>query len=212
MERFESVLLILLGSLLGILSPGLIDWIRRAHRRKPIKRAILLELDELRYTLASTAYRLRSHLGTLDHDLLNWLEPIETAYTGPDRHAETVPALRALIAMTPDQLQRLQQTRTGPPSGLTLKQSQAPFLNSQLMALQDFDPDFQRRLLQIRSQLELLNEEVPYLMRQFELTFGDLAPINRPIVQKNLTDGYAKMAIRAEDIANRISQLVPLSS
>jgi hypothetical protein len=210
MDPFNELLLILLGSLLGILSPGLIDWIRRAHARKPIRKAIEAELDEMRYTLASLAYRHHSHLGSLDHDFLRWQEFIEAAYQGSDKDSSTLAALRQIINQTPDQLRSAQEARSSEGNSLTLKQYALPFLTSQLAVLHDHEPEFQRRVLQVHAQLELLNADVPYLMRQHELTFGNLSTGNYAVVQKNIKDGYRTIANRAKLLADRITQILPL--
>ena len=54
MIEFEKILLLLLGWLFGLLSPAIVDAIRKYREAKELKVALWTELRELRYRLACT--------------------------------------------------------------------------------------------------------------------------------------------------------------
>ena len=51
----EKVLYILLGWLMGLLGPGIVERIRRKYRQKELIASVLSELGELQYTMAMLA-------------------------------------------------------------------------------------------------------------------------------------------------------------
>lgn len=83
MERFGPLLYLLLGWLLGLLGPTIVDRIKRSYRVADVTKAIVLELEELRYDMALYAYLLCRPTGSLSDEWLDWIEPIIRDYRGP---------------------------------------------------------------------------------------------------------------------------------
>ena len=57
---------LLVGWLMGLLSPLIVDSIRRRRERKEIKQALITELQELQYRLASGVFLTTQKLGECD--------------------------------------------------------------------------------------------------------------------------------------------------
>ena len=161
----------------------------------------------------SCVYQFRSRLGTLDHDLLDWLETMESQYDGPDKDPGALNALQQLKALTPEKLAAAMVLRKADLSALSLKHYSVSFLDSQLANLSILPVDLQQRLFQVKAQLSLFNQQVSFLNGQAALTFqGDLGGANYAAVHQNLTDGYEKLASRAKGIADAISGVQQLYS
>jgi len=213
MRSLEPTLLVVLGWLLGILAGPISERIRRQYSANDLKRACLTELRELRYTMASCVQLFRSHIGTLDDELLEWLEPIESQYDGPDKDPRALALLHKLQGMTPQALSTSISAEKANPSALKLKQYAVSFLDSQLGKLSILPVDLQQRLLQVKDQLSLFNQDVTFLNSQAALTFqGGLGGANYAAVQQNLVAGYDKLATRAKGIADAITNVLQLYS
>jgi hypothetical protein len=209
----ESLKLLLLGWLLGILGGPISDRIRRRYSAHDLRKACITELLELRYTMASCVHLFRSRLGTLDRDLLEWLEPIEAQYEGPDKDPRALTGLQELKAMSPETLAAAMAASRANLSALSLKQYSVSFLDSQLANLSILPFDLQQRLLQVKDQLSLFNQDVDFLNGQAALTFeGNLGGANYATVQQNLINGYEKLASRAKGIADAITSIRQLYS
>ena len=71
---FEKILTLLLGWLLGLLSPALHERIRRGYRRSELSKALHAELSERRFDMAKVAFLFQTRKGSLPDDFLAWME------------------------------------------------------------------------------------------------------------------------------------------
>ena len=72
----ENLLPLLIGWLLGTLSPGIAERIRRKHTQRDLIRSVLAELADLQYTMALVAHSLRTRQAQATDEFLDWLIPI----------------------------------------------------------------------------------------------------------------------------------------
>jgi hypothetical protein len=69
-----EVLYILLGWLLGILSPGIINYITHQYDKKRLQRIIIGELKDLKKRLVLLPFKIRSNYGSVDEKLFLWTQ------------------------------------------------------------------------------------------------------------------------------------------
>ena len=92
--------------------------------------------------------------------------------------------------------------------GLSLKKYSAPFLDSKLGQLSLLNVDLQARLLEVRAQLSMFNEEVEQARAYFKMTFDKSADeINHEVAIKNLNGCYLIAAKTAQRIAKHIGKI-----
>ena len=204
-----SILYLILGWLSGIISPGIVERIRRAHRRRDLVRSILSELTSLQYMMAVVAYRLRSKLATVTDEFLDWFAPIVAHYDGPEKPKGQEDRLAESRTISEQQRREidLQIQREG--RGLALKQYSLPFLQSVSNELPICSLDFQRRVLHVIGRLDLFNQHVSFLQAQYMKTF-EVPDSSYEAVTTNLSEGYSRLAEDAEDIANTIAEIESL--
>ena len=90
-----------------------------------------------------------------------------------------------------------------------MKKYTAPLLESKFALISSLDAPLQNRLLEIRTNLNLFNEEVEEARYYFQLTFnGSLSNQNREIATNNLKQCYLKVASSAKIVVNHISQIL----
>jgi hypothetical protein len=205
----EALLMLVLGWLLGILGGPVAERIRRGYRRRELDEALRGELRECRHLLGSVAYRLKSHLGEVDRELLDWVRVIgadEAALTGDRTTLEHLDQLRAL----PDAaFAAFQTNRVSQGVRLTLRTYELPLLDMSKGELILLPLTLRRNILSVRRQLDFMNQEVPRLARLHELTFdSSLASVNRQVITRELTDGYRTLARRARQTADQIARLL----
>ena len=92
---------------------------------------------------------------------------------------------------------------------LTLKKIELPLLNSKLGSLSLFDLGFQRELLDIRTQINFLNEEIEQSRFYFQMTFdGGISDENHKLLVKNLQDSYLHISRIARTIVEKVNVLI----
>ena len=90
-----EVLYILLGWLLGLLGPQIIDGIKGHYQRTKIKAAILFELEDFQFRVALMGFVLAQAEGRLDKEYLTELRTVVVKYQGNEdkepvlRHIDT---------------------------------------------------------------------------------------------------------------------------
>jgi type II secretory pathway pseudopilin PulG len=138
MEIGRDVLLVVLGWLLGIGSPLIVDSIKRQFQKKSLRSAIHTELRELQLRLAMTAYLIASKQGIYDRNLLNWMANICSRYPSEDARSISE-KIQSLLVLSDQQLQSLAEAqRATRPPGLGLKRFSLPFLDSNIADLDMF--------------------------------------------------------------------------
>ena len=165
----RDVLILLLGWLLGLLSPLLAEKIQRPRRRAELTKSVLYELDHLRYVLTGLSYKLLSRAAAVDRDFIRWILPILETYTGPGAEPKFAELYKKQLEMTDDQLRAMYQAMRTPGSGVGLKKYSLPFLESQIQSLSICPLEFQQKVLNMRAQLELLNQEIEFARYSFQL-------------------------------------------
>lgn len=103
LKDFEPVFMLLLGWSMGLISPTIIEEIRRRYRRRDLIQAVVDELVGLQYTMAFVALKHRSRNAEVTDDFLDALLPVIESYAGPDRDEAGIAALRRLRERPEDQ-------------------------------------------------------------------------------------------------------------
>lgn len=207
-----ATLFIFLGWLLGLLSPAVVEAIKKRHRNREIREAILSELIEARYRLAISAYALESRYVRHDRKLLEWFLPIAEGYRGPNPSTAIVNSVRnQLNTLSDAQFEELsRRTKAEEGGASTVKKFKVPYLESKLADVGIFDEKSQRLFLDIRSHFDLYNDHVDEHRLYFNLTFSNLSEANYEIASQGVYNSYQHLSTRARIIIDRINELVPL--
>ena len=205
-----SILYLVLGWLIGIISPGIVERIRRERRRRDLVRSILSELTSLQYMMAIVAYRLRCKLATVTDEFLDWFAPIVAHYDGPEKPKGQEERLAKSRKISEQQRREVDLYIESEGRGLALKQYSLPFLQSVSNELPICSLDFQRRVLHVKGRLDVFNQHVSFLQTLFMKTF-EVPDSKYEKVTTNLSEGYSQLAEFAEDIANAIGEIESLS-
>jgi hypothetical protein len=203
----KEILLIILGWLLGILSPILQEKIQQRRNTKKISAAIITELNDLEYRLMFLAFGIFNHIGKINKEFLSWAASVKENYSGPFGNEETNNAIVRLSALSDDDITRLFPDRSQA-KGLRISKVMIPFTQSKVDSLTHFPTDFQKRVFSILTQLTYLNDDIDFTMEAFNRTFDPgIDPENWLILRDNIIERYQSMGNRARQIADKIKQI-----
>jgi hypothetical protein len=205
-DQFNPLLTLLLGWLLGLLGPAIVDRIKRTYRVTEITRAILNELDELQYNMALAAYLLCRRTDSLTDNWLDWMEPIIRSYHGPIANPGTPEAVR-LIRTVPvkDRIKLVPREELS--RGLSIKAYSVPLLTAHIAEISIFPVPFQAAVLRIKGQLDGYNQHLAYLQGQFDKTFTVSDPASHAALVSNMEKGYRELAAIARITGDLISKV-----
>ena len=207
-DTVEKLLLLALGWLFGLLSPAIVEAIKRHRETNLVKVALAAELDEVSYKLALGNNILNEHFGTIDHTYLRWLKEVTANYADPSLVAPLIQGIESQLQLTGEQLADLVALRKAPDhQNVNLQKVVVPLLDARVSSLWHLDSNIQALLLDIRSQVNLLNEIVDQSRYYSGLTFGKLEGGNYALVVENLKGCQRQHAERAKQIVNKIQEL-----
>jgi hypothetical protein len=207
LNQLDTILMILVGWLLGLLTPGIAERIRRPYRRRDLMQAVVDEMLGLQYTMAIVAYRIRARYADVPDAFLDKILPIVEGYSGPARHEDLVEGLRKTRSLSQEQRAAMHQAMRKPNVGVGLRQYAIPLFATQIADLAICSIDFQRSVLHIRYHLDLYNQNVPYAQSLFEKTFNNPSPADRDALITNQEQAYRDAGVRAEIVMNAIGEL-----
>ena len=203
--------ILVIGWVLGLVSPLLADRIKKPYRRKELLASIMVELKELRVKMAMVAYLMQTKTGNLDRSFLQWLKNSVADYDGPIEPSPPTDVLDRLAELDDAQLAALVAPRAANAvkKSLTFKKGAMPFTESRMHELSILPLELQRKLLDVRSHVELYNEDVDLAWSNIEKTFNpDMMAANKAAILGNITASYGYLATRAKDIADKITKIL----
>ena len=197
--------LLILGWLLGLLSPAITDAIRRARENGQSAKAIDSELKDLGYRLATASYAVRSNLGIHDRGALDAYLKVLKSDPTRDETANIVPAVELLLGMSDEQLsQSNKHLKLNQGAVPILQKFSAPLLDSRISAIWSFDNRYQQDLLSVRTHLSFLNDIVDRSRTCHDFTFAELSKENHELINQNYIFLCNDYAARCDIIAKII--------
>ncbi|RYE39365.1 MAG: hypothetical protein EOP24_44475 [Hyphomicrobiales bacterium] len=204
----DKVLFLFLGWLLGMLSPVIVSAVTRRRDNALGRAAILTELNDLAATLAIAVYGVRSSLGTVDRPFLEWLRAFLETHPIPEGLKRLQSNLPVHLSWSDEDIEKgAKYMASAPGTSAMLQRYPVPLLDARVSALWTFDTDFQRRLLEIRRNVALLDDIVDRSRKYFDLTFTNLEGENHQLVRGNLNQCYELYAERATMVVEKIADL-----
>jgi hypothetical protein len=205
----ETIGAIVLGWLLGLLSPAIVNSIQRHYRRKEIQQGIITELTDLRFRIATAAWRFESRFGTCDRTLINWFIQILESYKGATDTTQFLERTKNLSMLNDTALSDYAASqKANPGDGLGVKKYRLPYLDANIGELGLFDEKSRAAILDVRAQLDLFNEEVDSARSYHKMTFELGDTDNHAIAVLSVETCYKNLGRKAKHIADRIGPIL----
>ncbi|MEJ1162338.1 hypothetical protein V9K97_01470 [Variovorax sp. CCNWLW186] len=204
-DSIEKYVLLLLGWLLGLLSPVIVDGIKRRRDNKMGRAAIRVELRQLRERLVMAAYGVEDHLGTQTKEKIRWaLEHLSNREDDKIRSA-----MEMRLNLSDEQFAAVASHLAGEGNqSIRLQNYATPLLDARVSALWSFGTEAQRTLLELKTAMGFLEDAVDQSRYFNELTFKDLPSVNYDIAVKSVDEYfalYAKRARRAVELIDKFN-------
>jgi hypothetical protein len=207
-EMGEKFALILIGWMLGLFSPLILDHMRQQRDNERGRKAILSELQEVGRILAVAVFSVKSKQGTIDRAHLEWLKAFMEACDPTSSTLNWIKELEQQLEWTDDEIaQRFLYAVTAEGKGILLQKYPVPLLDSRVSALWSFETSFQRSLLDIRQRLGRLDDLVDRQRKLHDMTFTKLEAGNREAVDDNMRETCSFYAESAKIVVDLISKL-----
>ena len=138
------------------------------------------------------------------------MKPILERYEGANRADRILQSVTQGIALTDEQLKVIADHAAGNPNkGLQLKKFHAPLLDGKLGQLGAFDVQTQDVLFEIRTHLNIINEDIDQYRFYFNQTFNSgLSEQNRTLIRENIDGAYENIGQQARICADLIHKVL----
>lgn len=208
----NDILLILLGWLLGLLAPAIVDTIKDKREAKTTKVALFTELQELQYRLVLMVYRIESKYGNLNKEFFQWAQDILVEYKGVNSSDSLMKTIGPLLKLTNEEMtvfSQLAKERSNPNTGLELKKFSLSLLDSNLQLLSKFNPILRGYLLEVKTHIGFINEIVDDSRYYFRLSFqNNISAGNYETAKNNMINSYMTYSSQAKVAIDFISKIL----
>jgi hypothetical protein len=206
-----GVLYIFIGWSLGLFSPLIVDRIKKHYQKKEIRTGIIAELDEIRAILVGAAYLLTPRYGKYDKEFFKWMLPIIQDYSGTYFSKEMIERFERVSEYDDKHFQGWAQIqrREAENKGMDLKTCSSPYIDSTMHSLSLFDTGFQKRLMEIKSQIRVLNEMIETATFYFRMTFdSSITDENQILIRENLNSNYTNLCGTYRRLSDKIGDFI----
>lgn len=206
----KAILMLILGWLLGLLSPSITNYIQEKQKSKKIKKSILAEVEECQMNMANIVYLIESNYITTNHSLLDYLIPIYENYNGINDYRNTLSRLKKLRDLPEEKLEIVSQKNLYEnfDKSLSFKKYDLPYLKSKINDISLLEEDFQKNLLQLIFKLNLFNSEIEESKFHYQLTFSnEISDENHEINKKTLKERQLVILNQTKQIITLITKL-----
>lgn len=207
-ELLEKLAILVIGWLLGLLGPAIVDSIRRKRENKLGRKAILSELHDVGGVLALAVFAVKSKQGTVNRADLEWLKTYLEKGERTTVYTDMIDRLKTQLSWSDEEIARNFTTmRLQDGKGTLLQKYPVPLLDSRVSALWSFDTSFQRRLLEIRQIMHRLDGLVDRTYKLHEMSFSNLDATNRALLSANVASTTTFYAESAKQVVDKIAAL-----
>jgi hypothetical protein len=206
----NELLYLLLGWLLGLLGPRLVDSIKAHYDRKALAVAIKSEAEDLQYRLASASFLIARRDGGVTKEYLAWIKPKLEAYSG-NEPSEPVRKLIGMLLEVPEEqrLALVEKMRPEPGVGLSLKNYSASLIESSLASMHSFPAEYQRCIHEFRNHLSILNQEVDRANESSRMSYdSSLTAENHDRLMADLNYKYKVIDGMCRRVCDRLQTLI----
>ncbi len=204
----NDIWMLIIGWLLGLLSPSIVLGIRNEYKRREVRSGIESELKELLNRMATVVSIIALRFGRYDKELVEWLIPLFEGYKGVNPSENILQLLKKQQKLDDKQFAEIvAYEKVDSELGLAVKKYKLPYLESKIGELSIFSEKSQRQALEILTNLHLFNEEVEEARFYFKLTYDSgISEENHLRASEGGNASYRNIGKRARIIVDRIKK------
>lgn len=208
--EIQAVLMLILGWLLGLLSPSIINYIQDKKKATKIKKSLLSEIEECQINMANIAYLIESKYVAINHKLFDDLINIYENYNGINNYNDKLTRFKELKELPKEELEKYSKKLLyeNMDKSLSFKKYDLPYLKSRMNDISLLDENVQSNLLQLNFKLNLFNSEVEESKFHYQLTFSsEISEENQEINKQILKEKQLVILGQIKKIITLITKL-----
>lgn len=208
--EIQAVLMLILGWLLGLLSPSIINYIQDKQKAIKIKKSLLSEMEECQIIMANVAYLIESKYIAINHKLFDDLINVYENYNGINDYNDKLLRLKKLKTTPKEELETMTEIQLyeNMDKFLSFKKYDLPYLRSKINDISLLGENVQSNLLQLNFKLNLFNSEVEESKFHYQLTFNsEVSEENQEINKQILKDKQLVILDQIKQIITLITKL-----
>ena len=209
-----ETLYIILGWLLGILSPSIMSRISDKYKKKNFQKIITNELKDLKKRFALIPIMIYPRYGKLNEEILNWvmiqtnnfkeLDVNEDRKKEIEKYVNSKENLKKLI-----DVYNLAEQKDKP--AFNFKKMITSAIDSNLANFGLLEDKFSEKLLEVKFQINVFNEEVQCVNDYLKMTFdSNISDTNHKIISKEIENKNIVIAEKAMLTVEKINDTINL--
>ncbi len=202
-----DILSIILGWLLGMLSPVIVSRIYRYYKRNDLHVGISKEINHVKKRLILSLDVISHRTGSYDRELVGWL--LEHYEKVGSNNSTVSESYRMQLKASDDELETMILHQAKPDNtGLTLQKFQLLFINMHLTDISLFSTELQSEIFELKSRIEILNSEISLSEKYFFMTFdSNVTTENQEIIKMGLTNKYLHIETMIKRVVEQIEKV-----
>jgi len=205
----NNIIYITIGWLLGVLSQIIVSVNAKYRKRQDVKTLLFSELRDIAFRLSAGCYTIQAHFGIENKETLTWLKSKHIKY-GDESSRKTIEAIERMLKYTDEQIQKgaiLLKANEG--IGLSLKKFAFSSADSIIESLSLFNSEFQRDIIEIKFQINALNQEIENAEYYHRLTFvPSNMETNAEAIKGNIKAIYMRVVDMSKQIVMKIEEVL----
>jgi len=206
----QTIFLLIIGWLLGLLSPSIINYIQNIKKATKMKESLLLEIAECQIIMADIGYLIESNYIAINSKLFEDLIVIYKNYNGINDYKDKLRRLQTLKDTPEEELEKISNFKLyeNMDKFQSFKKYDLPYLKSKINDISLLDEKVQSNLLQLNFKLNLFNAEVEESKFHYQLTFSnEISSENQELNTKILKEKQLVILGQIKQIITLITQL-----
>lgn len=207
-----NILYIIFGWLLGILSPGIINYIADHYKKITLKRIVANELKDIKKRLILLPFLVYPKYGMLDEKIFIWIktqtedfkefEMGDAAKKAFEEQVKNSENLKIFLA-------HYNSTHRKDKPAFNFKKMITSAIDANLMNFGILEDEFLEKLLEVKFQINTLNEEIQNVNEYLKMTFiSNITDINHQIITKEIENKNIFIAEKAILIVEKINTII----
>ena len=208
-----EIIYIILGWLFWILSPGIINYISNHYKKNTLKLIVTTELNNIKNKLIFLPLLVYSKYGKLDEKVFNWMRKESQDFKEVEMSIEIKNIFEKQIN-NPDSLisflQWYNSRHKKDNPGIIFRKMMINSIDSNLINIGILWDKFLEKLLEVKFQINVFNEEIQSVNEYWKMTFdSNITESNHQIILKEIENKNLYIAEKAILIIEKINTITP---
>jgi hypothetical protein len=206
----SDFIILVLGWLLGLLGPAIIDRITTASKRKDLHSIISSELRDTKIRLITMGYLLKCKVGGFTVEFLEQMRVELNEYKGYERLDEIRKATNAQDYTNPELMPNMVNAFNSKADGgsISLKMISMNVLAANMSNLYMFPDEMRARLIEIKYAMDAISQEIESAREFIMLTFTRISDQNHEIASTEIQNKYRYIADMSDRAVRRINEFL----